>query len=108
MAGISRLRVALIAVALAAIALAPAARVDAAAHLGGRVAGPSSTAAVVLGCEPNSRDPAVDDGSGNTCFAAVDGTQATHMAQIVQVCPTSRNAAFEDDSARPLSDQKEG
>jgi hypothetical protein len=108
MAGTSRLRVALIAVALAAIALAPAARVDAAAHLGGRVAGPSSTAAVVIGCEPSSRDLAVDDGSGNTYFAAVDGTHATQVAQIVQVCPTSRNASFEDDSARPPSQQKEG
>jgi hypothetical protein len=108
MAGTSRLRVALIAVALAAIALAPAARMDAAAHRGGRVAGPSSTAAVVIGFEPRSRDPAVDDGSANTYFAAVDGPQATQMAQIFQVCPTSRHAAFEDDSARPLSQQKEG
>jgi hypothetical protein len=97
MAGTSRLRVALIAVALAAIALAPAARVDAAAHLGGRVAGPSSTAAVVIGFEPSSRDPAVDH-----------DMQAMQMAQVFQVCPGRRNAAFGDDSARSLSQQKGG
>lgn len=95
MAGTSRLRLALIA-ALAAMALTPAAGVDA-AHLGGRVARPSSTPAVVIGLEPSPLDPAVDD-----------DTPAMQMAHIVQVCPTSRNAACEDDSARLLSQQKEG
>jgi hypothetical protein len=59
MAGTCRLRVARIAVALASMALAPPVRVDA-AHFAGRVAGPSSTPAVVVGLEPGSFDPAVD------------------------------------------------
>ena len=61
MAGTYRLRVPLGPAALAAMAVAPAAHAGAAAHPAGRVAGPSSSPAVVLCFEPSSLDPAVDD-----------------------------------------------